>query len=120
MWTRAGPAGRECSRRRGRCPRGPRRPPDRMPVPSESPMSESALRQSRTNNTAGAGSPAAAEDPRVSAILQEYLSDLEAGRRPDRAALLARHAELAPTLAEAMDGLDFLYGVVPTGGRKPL
>src|SRR2546430_6489666 len=56
--------------------------------------------------------PAGADDRRVAAALQQYLADLEAGRRPDRTALLARHPELAPTLAEAMDGLDFLHGAV--------
>jgi serine/threonine protein kinase/Tfp pilus assembly protein PilF len=59
----------------------------------------------------------AAEDPRVAAVLQEYLTLLEAGARPDRAALLARHPDLAPTLAEAMDGLDFLYGAVNSRPR---
>ncbi len=83
-------------------------------------MSDSAHRHTGTDDGHGAASLAAVEDPRVTAALQEYLSDLEAGRRPDRAALLARHPDLAPTLAEALDGLDFLYGVVPSGGRKVL
>jgi hypothetical protein len=52
------------------------------------------------------------EDPRVTAALHEYQSLLESGRRPDRAAFLARFPELAPTLAEAVDGLDFLVGAV--------
>src|SRR5262245_45180499 len=52
------------------------------------------------------------EDPRVAAVLQEYQAQLDGGRRPDRAALLARHPELAAVLAEAMDGLDFLHCAV--------
>src|SRR5256885_11230726 len=67
----------------------------------------------------------AAEDPRVAAALQEYQALLEADGRPDRAALLARFRDVAPTLAEAMDGLDFLYGAVgppsgPDGRTAPL
>src|SRR5262249_4558094 len=60
---------------------------------------------------------AAAEDPRVAAVLQEYQALLEAGGRPDRAALLARLPDLAPTLAEAIAGLEFLYGAVRSRSR---
>src|SRR5437588_8296760 len=51
------------------------------------------------------------EDPYVFA-LQEYQALLEAGRRPDRAAFLDRFPTEAASLAEAMDGLDFLYRAV--------
>src|SRR5262245_738114 len=54
----------------------------------------------------------AAEDPRVAQALQEYHLLLEAGGRPDRAAILARYPDLAPALAEAMAGLEFLFGAV--------
>src|SRR4051812_2800712 len=60
-------------------------------------------------------STSAAEDPRVAEVLQEYLGQLEVGGRPDRTAFLARYPELAPTLTEAMDGLDFLHGAVCSG-----
>jgi serine/threonine protein kinase len=52
------------------------------------------------------------EDPRIAAALQEYQALLESGRRPDRAAFLARYPDVAMTLAEAVDGLDFLVGAV--------
>jgi serine/threonine protein kinase len=52
--------------------------------------------------------PPAAEDPRVARALEEYLAALEAGTRPDRAHFLADHADIAPSLAECLDGLDFI------------
>ncbi|HEY1377137.1 MAG TPA: serine/threonine-protein kinase [Gemmataceae bacterium] len=52
------------------------------------------------------------DDPRVAAALQEYQALLESDGRPDRAAFLARFPDLAGTLAEAMDGLDFLCGAM--------
>src|SRR5262245_30128492 len=61
-----------------------------------------------------------AEDPRVAAALQEYLAELEAGQQPDRAQYLARNAEIAATLGEALDGLDFVHGALrprPRGGE---
>lgn len=60
-----------------------------------------------------------AEDPRVAAVLQEYLSDLESGRFPDRSVYLARHPELSATLAEAFDSLDFVHGALRPRGRTP-
>jgi serine/threonine protein kinase/Tfp pilus assembly protein PilF len=53
----------------------------------------------------------ASEDPYVSA-LQEYQALLEAGRRPDRSDFMNRFPTEAASLAEAMDGLDFLYQAV--------
>jgi serine/threonine protein kinase/WD40 repeat protein/tetratricopeptide (TPR) repeat protein len=49
------------------------------------------------------------EDPRLVRALEEYLAALEAGQRPDRRAFLARHAEVAPALAECLDGLEVLH-----------
>ena len=43
-------------------------------------------------------------------LLDQYLRDLEAGRRPDRAALLANHPELGPRLEEALAGLEYIHG----------
>jgi serine/threonine-protein kinase len=49
----------------------------------------------------------AAEDPQLAELLDDYLSQLHAGRRPDRAALLGQHPELSGPLKclEALDGL---------------
>src|SRR5262245_47470494 len=58
-----------------------------------------------------------AEDPRVAAVLQEYLAELEAGRFPDRAEYLARHPELGATLAEAFDSLEFVHGALKPRGK---
>jgi serine/threonine-protein kinase len=49
----------------------------------------------------------AADDPQLAEILDNYLSQLHAGRRPDRAALLREHPQLSGPLKclEALDGL---------------
>jgi serine/threonine protein kinase len=49
------------------------------------------------------------DDPRVIAALDEYLADLEAGRKPDRRAFLAKHADLAEALTECLDGMEALH-----------
>lgn len=48
------------------------------------------------------------DDPRVVRALEFYLSELEAGRVPNRSALLAEYAEVAGPLADCLDGLEFL------------
>jgi serine/threonine protein kinase len=60
----------------------------------------------------------------VLAAVEEYLAAQRAGQPPDRAAFLARHAALAPALAECLDGLDFIEEVGPglkqlAGGLTP-
>jgi serine/threonine protein kinase len=58
------------------------------------------------------------EDARVIAAMREYQSALEAGARPDRQAFLAGRPEIAPVLAEILDGLDFVHAVVPQDASK--
>jgi serine/threonine protein kinase/Flp pilus assembly protein TadD len=53
--------------------------------------------------------PAAQDDPRVIAALEEYLAELESGHKPDRRGFLARHSEVAGPLAECLDGLDLVH-----------
>ena len=53
---------------------------------------------------------------RVLQILDEYLAELRAGRAPDHAALLARHPELADSLAASLRALDFVHGAGRTLG----
>jgi serine/threonine-protein kinase len=50
------------------------------------------------------------EDPQVLELLDDYLSNLQAGKRPDRAALLVEH----PELASALKCLEALEGLAPT------
>jgi WD40 repeat protein/serine/threonine protein kinase/tetratricopeptide (TPR) repeat protein len=57
-----------------------------------------------------AGAP---DDGRVLRLSQEYLARLEAGQRPNRQELLARHPELATELAEALDALEFVHRAAP-------
>ncbi len=59
------------------------------------------------------GSGPSLDDPRVLRAVQEYLAALEAGHRPEREKFLARHAEVAPALAECLEGLDFLRSAAP-------
>lgn len=49
------------------------------------------------------------DDPRVIAALDEYLAALESGRKPDRHAFLARHAEVAEALVECVEGIEALH-----------
>src|SRR5205085_2402209 len=53
------------------------------------------------------------DDPRVVRALQEYLTAMEAGRKPDRREFQARYPELAETLAECLDGLEFVRSAAP-------
>ncbi len=67
------------------------------------------------------------DDPRLAELLDGYLSELHAGRRPDRVALLWEHPELAGPLKclEALDGLvpvaedDFVALPDPFDGSFP-
>src|SRR5205823_12960172 len=45
--------------------------------------------------------------------VHEYLAALEAGRQPDRAEFLARHADVAGELADCLEGLEFVHGAGP-------
>jgi WD40 repeat protein/tRNA A-37 threonylcarbamoyl transferase component Bud32 len=49
-------------------------------------------------------------DPRLAEALEAYRAELVAGRRVDRRALYARYPDLATTLAECLDALEFLQG----------
>jgi serine/threonine protein kinase/WD40 repeat protein/tetratricopeptide (TPR) repeat protein len=61
----------------------------------------------------GNGAPASQDDPRVIAALEEYLDALKQGRRPDRKAFEAAHADIATALAECLDGLEFIQSAGP-------
>ena len=53
------------------------------------------------------------DDPRVFQAVQEYLAALEAGRKPDRDAFVARHPDIAPALAQCLAGLDLVHTAGP-------
>jgi serine/threonine protein kinase len=61
------------------------------------------------------GEPSAAklDDPRVIRAVKEYLTELEAGLRPDRHAFLANHSEIAAVLEECLDGLELMRAGAP-------
>src|SRR5438552_1812391 len=50
-----------------------------------------------------------ADDPRLLKAAQEYLAELEAGRRPNRLAFLDQAGELADQLAPFLDAIDMVH-----------
>ena len=50
-----------------------------------------------------------ADDPRVTQALEEYLAALEAGQLPDRRQFQKRFPELADSLDDYLDGLEFMH-----------
>lgn len=49
------------------------------------------------------------EDPRVMQVARDYLAELESGRRPNRAAYLARHPELSAEVTECLEGIELAH-----------
>lgn len=56
------------------------------------------------------------DDPRLFQAVQEYLQQLEQGKRPDRREWLARYPDLADALNECLDGLDFVHHAAASVG----
>jgi hypothetical protein len=61
--------------------------------------------------------PGAEDDPRLLRAVQEYLEELEAGRRPDRRELAARLPDLAAAMAPYLDALDMVHAAAPLLSR---
>ncbi|MDB5305772.1 MAG: serine/threonine protein kinase [Phycisphaerales bacterium] len=49
-----------------------------------------------------------ADDPRLLAAVKEYMAALDAGRKPNRQELLARHPDIAGELSACLQGLSFV------------
>ena len=49
------------------------------------------------------------EDPRIVEVVQEYLTRLEQGETPDRAAFVHRYPELAGAVEQCLEGLDLVH-----------
>ncbi|HEV3260255.1 MAG TPA: protein kinase, partial [Gemmataceae bacterium] len=64
-------------------------------------------------NGAAGEPPAAAEDPRLTRALEEYLAAQESGHEPSRQEFLARHPDIAGPLAQCLDGLEFVHAAAP-------
>jgi len=57
------------------------------------------------------------EDPALTAALEEYMAAREAGQRPNRQDLLARHPQIADALARCLDSLELLCSAAPKLSR---
>jgi serine/threonine protein kinase len=55
----------------------------------------------------------ALDDPRVLAVVQEYMSELDQGRQPDRGSYLSRYPELAGAISQCLDGLEMVRAAGP-------
>ena len=53
------------------------------------------------------------DDPRLAQAAQEYLHELESGRRPDRRRWLERYPDLAKALGQCLDGLELVHQASP-------
>ena len=68
----------------------------------------------------------ALDDPRVLAVVQEYMSELDQGHHPDRGAYLSRYPELAGAISQCLDGLEMVRAAGPRSsssavlGRSPM
>lgn len=72
--------------------------------------------RSPSEGASGDGAPSAVEDPRVVQLLDEYLAAIEAGKHPDRQALLDQCPEASAELAACLDALEFVERVVRVQG----
>jgi len=53
------------------------------------------------------------DDPRVLQAVEEYLAAHQTGRGPQRHEFLARYPDIAPALADCLDGLEFIQAAAP-------
>jgi tRNA A-37 threonylcarbamoyl transferase component Bud32 len=63
--------------------------------------------------------PALASASELANLLDQYMAELQAGRRPDRARIVAEHPGLAPQLEEALASLEFVHGAESETGKPP-
>jgi eukaryotic-like serine/threonine-protein kinase len=60
------------------------------------------------------------DDPRLLEAVQEFLAELEAGKRPNRQLFLKRYPDIAQPLAECLAGLDLVHkAALSTGSQVP-
>ena len=66
-------------------------------------------------NALGGDKPAedGLEDPRVFAVVQEYMAQLEAGKNPGRAEYINRIPELSDAIGQCLEGLDIVRAEAP-------
>jgi serine/threonine protein kinase len=64
-------------------------------------------------SSAGLGMEPDLDDPRLVQAVQEYLQAMETGLRPNRDDFLARYPAIAESLAECLEGLEFVHTFGP-------
>src|SRR5512140_2110493 len=78
----------------------------------------------RQDQPPGAGATVRMQAPseslsEVAELLDQYLVDLQSGRKPDRSKVVAEHPSLAPQLEEALASLEFIHGAEPKADKPP-
>ena len=81
--------------------------------------------QSTPNSPTGQGQTRSLAPPEdnvseLARVLDQCLADLQAGKKPDRAQLLADHPSLATLLEQALDGLEFIHRAATDPGPAPV
>lgn len=71
-------------------------------------MTARYMNLSPSNSFTEPAPPPRSSEGEITAALEEYFALLEDGREPERAEFLARHPEIADSLAECLDGLEFV------------
>lgn len=57
------------------------------------------------------------DDPRILAVVEEYMQELEAGRAPDRREYIERYPELSDSIAHCLEGLALMHSGVKAKPR---
>src|SRR5262249_42707064 len=101
----------------GRPPHGPHRGQRQEPVGAGTGQAApraggGAMSPEQTRPDDDAAAPPSGE-ARLAQALEEYRTLLDGGVRPDRQTFLARYADLGVSLAECLDGLEFVHAVAP-------
>ena len=53
------------------------------------------------------------EDPRIFAVVQEYMTQLESGKNPNRAEYVSRYPELSDAVRQCLEGLEIVRAEAP-------
>jgi tRNA A-37 threonylcarbamoyl transferase component Bud32 len=91
----------------------------RVPVNAMNNQEKSGINHPGGDPDATLRGSAAEQTTEVAALLEQYLAGLEAGKKPDRAQLLAEHPHLAEPLGQALAGIEFIHQVTQQNAATP-